>query len=79
MLSSCFHSLALIHATRFHTETLETASKEIDMKGVNISIGKADLIVDSHLRLKAGIRYGFLGRCVLFLLCKVDGVLKKRK
>lgn len=63
ILSSSFHSLLLIHPTRFHTETLDTASKEIDMKGVNISIGKADLVVDSHLRLKAGVRYGFLGRC----------------
>lgn len=64
ILSACFHLLALIHVTRFHTEVLDTASKEVDMKGVNISIGKADLIVDSHLRLKAGVRYGFLGRCV---------------
>ena len=37
------------------------------MKGVNISIGKADLVVDGHLRLKAGVRYGFLGRYALFL------------
>jgi ATP-binding cassette subfamily F protein 3 len=62
--------LALVHPTRFHTETLDTASKEIDMKGVNISIGKADLVVDSHLRLKAGVRYSFLGRYTLFLLSK---------
>jgi hypothetical protein len=60
------------HATRFHTETLDTASKEVDMKGVGISIGNIDLIVDSHLRLKAGVRYGFLGRFALSPMSKVD-------
>ena len=67
MFAPFFQSLALIHTTRFHTETLDTVSKEIDMKGVGISIGNIDLIIDSHLRLKAGTRYGFLGRYALFL------------
>ncbi|KZT59674.1 hypothetical protein CALCODRAFT_493400 [Calocera cornea HHB12733] len=47
--------------SRFHTDTLAT-SNEIDLKGVNISIGRNDLLVDCHLRLKSGVRYGLLGR-----------------
>jgi ATP-binding cassette subfamily F protein 3 len=29
---------------------------------VNLSVGKRDLLVDAHLRLKAGGRYGLIGR-----------------
>ncbi|KZO96205.1 P-loop containing nucleoside triphosphate hydrolase protein [Calocera viscosa TUFC12733] len=47
--------------SRFHTDTLAT-STEIDLKGVHISIGRTDLLVDCHLRLKSGVRYGLLGR-----------------
>ncbi|KZO96211.1 P-loop containing nucleoside triphosphate hydrolase protein [Calocera viscosa TUFC12733] len=47
--------------SRFHTDTLAT-SNEIDLKGINVSIGRTDLLVDCHLRLKAGVRYGLLGR-----------------
>lgn len=47
--------------SRFHTETLDT-SLEIDLKDVTVSIGERDLIVDSHLRLKDGVRYGLVGR-----------------
>ncbi|TCD63191.1 hypothetical protein EIP91_005858 [Steccherinum ochraceum] len=59
-------SLPKIHATsqqsRFHTETLETAQGEIDLKGVAIAIGDNELITDSRLKLKAGVRYALVGR-----------------
>ncbi|CAG8471050.1 5449_t:CDS:2, partial [Ambispora leptoticha] len=48
--------------SRFHTETLETLSKEVDLKDVNITIGNKELLVDSRLQLKTGIHYGLIGR-----------------
>ncbi|CAK5275316.1 unnamed protein product [Mycena citricolor] len=47
--------------SRFHAETLDT-SREIDLKGVTIAIGERELISQSHLRLKDGVRYGLVGR-----------------
>ncbi|KAJ7228264.1 P-loop containing nucleoside triphosphate hydrolase protein [Mycena pura] len=52
---------AVSQQSRFHTETLDT-SREIDLKGVTVSIGERELISSSHLRLKDGIRYGLVGR-----------------
>ncbi|KDN43911.1 P-loop containing nucleoside triphosphate hydrolase protein [Tilletiaria anomala UBC 951] len=58
-----------IHATsqetRFYLDAIETASGEIDLKNVTISIGEGgqkDLLVDAHLRLKGGTHYGLVGR-----------------
>ena len=48
------------------------------MKGVSISIGNIDLLVDSHLRLKAGTRYGFLGRYALSLHRHLSSVTYER-
>ncbi|KAG0126604.1 P-loop containing nucleoside triphosphate hydrolase protein, partial [Tuber indicum] len=46
--------------TRFSLE--ETASKELDLKGVHISIGKREIISDAHLKLSAGVHYVLVGR-----------------
>ncbi|CUS15497.1 unnamed protein product [Tuber aestivum] len=46
--------------TRFNLE--ETASKELDLKGVHISIGKREIISDAHLKLSAGVHYVLIGR-----------------
>ncbi|CAZ82046.1 unnamed protein product [Tuber melanosporum] len=46
--------------TRFNLE--ETASKELDLKGVHISIGKREIISDAHLKLSAGVHYVLVGR-----------------
>jgi ATP-binding cassette subfamily F protein 3 len=59
---------ATIQQSRFHTETLDT-SGEIDLKDVTISIGERELISSSHLRLKEGFRYGFVGRRVGSRVC----------
>ncbi|KII94954.1 hypothetical protein PLICRDRAFT_660687 [Plicaturopsis crispa FD-325 SS-3] len=47
--------------SRFHTETLD-AGLELDLQGVTISIGEHELITDSRLKLKGGVRYGLIGR-----------------
>lgn len=62
--TSTLTSLVCSPCFRFHLETLETASKEIDLKGVSITVGRNEVLQDSHLRLKAGVRYALLGRCV---------------
>ncbi|EIN06700.1 P-loop containing nucleoside triphosphate hydrolase protein [Punctularia strigosozonata HHB-11173 SS5] len=48
--------------SRFHTETIITASKEIDLKGLNLAVGKLELLEDALLRLKEGVKYGLVGR-----------------
>ncbi|KAH7341316.1 P-loop containing nucleoside triphosphate hydrolase protein [Rhizoctonia solani] len=54
--------VATSQTSRFHVDTLTTLSKEIDLHQVNISIGTRDILVDAHLRLKAGVKYGLVGR-----------------
>ncbi|KAG9075929.1 hypothetical protein FS749_012341, partial [Ceratobasidium sp. UAMH 11750] len=54
--------VATSQTSRFHVDTLTTLSKEIDLRQVNISIGNRDILVDAHLRLKANVRYGLVGR-----------------
>ncbi|KAI0704339.1 P-loop containing nucleoside triphosphate hydrolase protein [Cytidiella melzeri] len=53
---------AISQQSRFHTETLDTAVAEIDLKGVTISIGQRELVADTRLKLKEGIRYALIGR-----------------
>lgn len=33
---------------------------QIDLKDVNLAVGERHLLVDAHLRVKAGIKYGFV-------------------
>ena len=54
--------VATSQQSRFHRETLVTSSKEIDLATVNISVNQLDLLVDAHLRLKEGVRYGLIGQ-----------------
>ncbi|KAB5591495.1 ATP-binding ABC transporter [Ceratobasidium theobromae] len=59
--------VATSQTSRFHVDTLVTLSKErkdssAALNIVNISIGNRDILVDSHLRLKTGVRYGLVGR-----------------
>ncbi|KAF9090778.1 hypothetical protein BGX27_002145 [Mortierella sp. AM989] len=48
--------------SRFHEETLETLSKEVDLKQVNIAIGDRPLLKDARLWFKSGTMYGLIGR-----------------
>jgi ATP-binding cassette subfamily F protein 3 len=54
--------VATSQQSRFHRETLLTSSKDIDMHTVNITVNNLDLLVDAHLRLKEGVRYGLVGQ-----------------
>ncbi|KAI8378379.1 P-loop containing nucleoside triphosphate hydrolase protein [Blakeslea trispora] len=54
--------VAVSQQSRFHTETIETMSKEIDLPGIQVSINHNDLLVDAHLRLKESTRYGLVGQ-----------------
>lgn len=53
--------IAISQQTRFHTETLDTTA-EVDLKGVTVSIGDHELVSDSRLKLKDGVRYALVGR-----------------
>ncbi|KAI9496993.1 P-loop containing nucleoside triphosphate hydrolase protein [Zychaea mexicana] len=71
--------VATSQQSRFHTETLETSSAEIDLPGVNISVNMNDLLVDAHLKLKEGIRYGLVGQNgvgkTMLMRCLADNIL----
>ena len=46
----------------FHRETFDASDIDIDIKGVNVSVNNKELLVDAHLRLKPGVRYGMVGQ-----------------
>ena len=54
--------VAYSQQSRFHRETFDANSTEIDLKGVNVSVNNKELLIDAHLRLKAGVRYGMVGQ-----------------
>ncbi|ELU37416.1 ABC transporter, putative [Rhizoctonia solani AG-1 IA] len=54
--------VATSQTSRFHVDTLTTLSREIDLHQVNISVGIRDILIDAHLRLKTGVKYGLVGR-----------------
>lgn len=55
---------AVSQQSRFHTETLDTTTAEIDLNGVTIAIGERELIAGAKLKFKEGVRYALVGRCV---------------
>lgn len=48
--------------SRFHTEAIDTETKEIDLKDVTVAIEERMLLDDAHLRIKEGMHYGLVGR-----------------
>jgi ATPase subunit of ABC transporter with duplicated ATPase domains len=54
--------MAYSQQSRFHSATVTTLSKEVDLRDVNVSVGDAELLVDTRLCLKAGTHYGLVGR-----------------
>lgn len=48
--------------SRFHLETTTPNSKSVDLKRVTLTVSDTDLLADAHLQLKAGVRYGLVGR-----------------
>lgn len=71
--------VAISQQSRFHTETVETSNKEIDLAGVQISINQLDLLVDAHLRLKPLTKYGLVGQNgvgkSILMKCLADNIL----
>jgi len=48
-----------------HGATLTHARAQIDLKDVNLFVGERQLLNDAHLRIKAGVHYGFVGQCAV--------------
>ncbi|GAC72117.1 ATPase component of ABC transporters with duplicated ATPase domains [Moesziomyces antarcticus T-34] len=53
---------ALSQESRFHLDCTDTGSLEIDLKQVTVTLAGRDLLSDAHLRFKAGVHYGLVGR-----------------
>ncbi|KAF8961954.1 P-loop containing nucleoside triphosphate hydrolase protein [Flammula alnicola] len=60
--NSAVELVAYSQQSRFHRETFDASSIDIDIKGVNVSVNNKELLVDAHLRLKPGVRYGMVGQ-----------------
>lgn len=54
--------VATSQVSRFHNETIETLSKDIDLKGVDISVDDRQLLSDADLRIFGGVNYGLVGQ-----------------
>ncbi|KAF8199020.1 P-loop containing nucleoside triphosphate hydrolase protein [Pholiota molesta] len=54
--------VAYSQQSRFHRETFDASNIDIDLKGVHLSVNDTELLVDAHLRLKPGVRYGMIGQ-----------------
>lgn len=71
--------VAISQQSRFHTETLETSNKEIDLFGIQISVNQKDLLVDAHLKLKPLVRYALVGQNgvgkSILMKCLADNIL----
>ena len=62
---SSFNKPDLIQATSQQTRFNildDVNSKEIDLHGVQLSIGKLDVLSDAHLKLATGVHYALVGR-----------------
>ncbi|KAH7107697.1 P-loop containing nucleoside triphosphate hydrolase protein [Auriculariales sp. MPI-PUGE-AT-0066] len=53
---------ATSQTSRFHVDVITTLSQELDLKQVTVAVGDVELLQDAHLRIKAGVRYGLIGR-----------------
>lgn len=53
--------VATSQSSRFHNETLDTLSKDVDLRKVSLSAGLKDLLVDTDLRITQGSKYGLIG------------------
>ncbi|KAA8917648.1 hypothetical protein TRICI_000199 [Trichomonascus ciferrii] len=54
--------VATSQVSRFHSETVESLSKDVDLKGVNITVGDRELLADTDLRIFNGVHYGLVGQ-----------------
>ncbi|KAG5462814.1 MAG: P-loop containing nucleoside triphosphate hydrolase protein, partial [Olpidium bornovanus] len=54
--------VATSQVSRFHNETVETLSNDVDLKQVNVVVGDRHLLVDADLKLMSGVKYGLVGQ-----------------
>lgn len=62
---SAAHLDVAVQLSRFHLETLDGGgSIDIDIRGLSLTVKDTCkiLLEDAHLALKAGVRYGLIGR-----------------
>ncbi|GAC94550.1 ATP-binding cassette protein [Pseudozyma hubeiensis SY62] len=56
------HITALSQESRFYLDCTDTASLEIDLRNVTLTLAGRDLLTDAHLRIKPNTHYGLVGR-----------------
>jgi len=53
---------AFSQVSRYHSETIDSYAKDIDLKDLNIIVGDRELLVDANLKLFQGVHYGLIGQ-----------------
>lgn len=53
---------AFSQVSRYHTETIDSYAKDIDLKNLNIFVGDRELLTDANLKLYQGVHYGLIGQ-----------------
>ena len=53
---------ATTQKSRFHAETVDESSRDINLKSLHLTIDDVELLSDARLQLRAGRRYGLVGR-----------------
>ncbi|KAI8822585.1 P-loop containing nucleoside triphosphate hydrolase protein [Fimicolochytrium jonesii] len=61
-ISSTPKIVATSQVSRFHTETVETLSNDLHLKGINLTVDDHPLLVGAELRLFSGVHYGLVGQ-----------------
>ncbi|ORX75648.1 P-loop containing nucleoside triphosphate hydrolase protein [Anaeromyces robustus] len=53
---------AFSQVSRYHTETIDSYAKDIDLKDLNIFVGERELLSNANLKLYQGVHYGLIGQ-----------------
>jgi len=53
---------AFSQVSRYHTETIDSYAKDIDLKDLNIFVGDREILTDANLKLYQGVHYGLIGQ-----------------
>lgn len=54
--------MATSQVSRFHSENITSLSNDVDLKGVNITVGDRELLADTDLMIFNGVHYGLVGQ-----------------
>lgn len=61
------HLDVAVQLSRFHLETLEgSGTGDVDIRGLTLTVAATgkELLLEAHVALRQGVRYGLIGRCV---------------